>query len=284
MKPRVMMLVVFTSITGLLNATNTIHPFIGFVAILCVIMGAGSAATFNMWYDRDIDGLMERTKRRPIIIGNINPEEALSFSIVIGFLSVFLMALAVNFLAAILLATSILYYDIIYTIWLKRSSIQNVVIGGVSGALPPLIGTACVDNVYYFRRIIIIINYILMDSSTFFCISIIYKIEDYTRANIPMMPIIKGKTYTKVLILTYTVLMVIVSLLPVTLKLGSYYYLAISFLLGGIFFYHTLSLFTPKELVASKKLFVYSIYYLFILFLVLCINPIIHKYLGLNFK
>lgn len=139
MKPRVMSLVVFTAFIGLFLAPGHIHPFIAFTSILCITLGAGSAASINMWYDRDIDSKMKRTQNRPIVTGAINADEALSFGIVLGFLSVMLMAMCVNLMAAFLLFITISYYVFIYTIWLKRSSIQNVVIGGVSGSLPPVI-------------------------------------------------------------------------------------------------------------------------------------------------
>ena len=146
MKPRVMSLVVFTAFCGLSLAPGNIHPLIAVSAVLFITIGAGSAAAINMWYDRDIDAIMKRTQKRPIITGAINPDEALSFGIVTGVLSVILMALCVNITSAILLSITILYYVFIYTIWLKRSSIQNVVIGGAAGAMPPMIGWAAVSG------------------------------------------------------------------------------------------------------------------------------------------
>jgi len=282
MKPRVMMLVVFTSICGLMIGKGDIHPFIGLTAIICISMGAGSAAAFNMWYDRDIDSIMKRTKNRPLVVGNVFPEEVLSFSIILGFFSIFLMALCVNFLAAFLLAISILYYALIYTIWLKRTSIQNVVIGGVAGALPPLIGTVSVDNSITIEGITLFSIIFLWTPPHSWALAL-YRIEDYKSCHIPMMPIIKGNLYTKYLIFIYSIFMVFSTFIPFYLDLGRYYYLSISSILGILFIYYCLCLFKTNSVIYEKKLFIYSIYYLFIIFLMLLINPIFMS-LNCNFK
>ena len=146
MKPRVMSLVVFTALCGLMLAPGAIHPIISLAAILCVTVGAGSAAAINMWFDRDIDAVMHRTRKRPIVLGLVEPDEALTLGVVTGVLSTIVMAFCVNLMSAILLAFTILYYVFVYTIWLKRTSIWNIVIGGVAGALPPVIGWAAVTN------------------------------------------------------------------------------------------------------------------------------------------
>ncbi|PCJ29788.1 MAG: protoheme IX farnesyltransferase [Rickettsiales bacterium] len=281
MKPRVMSLVVFTAFCGLWLAPGDIHPLIAFVAILCITLGAGASAAINMWYDRDIDAIMTRTQKRPIITGAILPDEALSFGIMSGFMSVFLMALCVNLVASALLALTILYYIFIYTIWLKRTSIQNVVIGGASGALPPMIGWAAVTGD------------VSLESFTLFAIIFIwtpphswalalFRLQDYRNCAVPMMPVIKGESYTKKQILLYSILMIFVVMMPYFLGMANILYLGISLILGAGFLYYVAALFQTNEnqetethgagtqgaeTQGAKALFWYSIFYLFTIFL-----------------
>lgn len=273
MKPRVMSLVIFTSFCGLMLAPGTIHPFIALITILCVTLGAGSAAAINMWYDRDIDAIMKRTQKRPIITGAINPEEALSFGIITGFLSVMLMALCVNLVAAALLAFTILYYVFIYTIWLKRSTVQNVVIGGVAGAVPPIIGWAAVTNAISVESLTLFAIIFMWTPPHSWALAL-FRNEDYKNCNVPMMPVIKGKYYTKKQILIYSVLMFFTTLIPYFIKLAGVLYLIIAIILGIIFLKLSLNLFRDKDDKIAKQLFVYSIFYLFILSLALLIGPL----------
>lgn len=272
MKPRVMSLVVFTAFCGMFLAPSTIHPLLGFVAILCITIGAGSSAAINMWYDRDIDAIMQRTQKRPIVTGLIQPEEALSFGIITGVLSVIIMAVAVNILSAFLLALTILYYVYIYTIWLKRSSIQNVVIGGAAGALPPMIGWASVTGDISWQSFSLFAIIFTWTPPHSWALAL-FRFEDYKNCNVPMMPIIKGKDYTVKQILFYSLIMFVTSLLPYYLAISNIYYLLIALIVGIVFIYYAVNLFFAGKNIdqAAKKLFWYSISYLFVIFLSLAI-------------
>lgn len=271
MKPRVMSLVVFTSFCGLALVPGNIHPFIAFIAILCVTLGAGSAAAINMWYDRDIDAIMKRTRKRPIVTGTISPDNALSFGIVLGFLSSLLMALCVNMCAAALLVFTILYYVFVYTMWLKRSSPQNVVIGGVAGAVPPMIGWAAVTNSVSLESLILFAVIFMWTPPHSWALAL-FRNDDYKSCNVPMMPVIKGENYTKKQILIYSVLMFLTSLLPYFGGFAETIYLTVAIILGLIFLTLALSLFRDKNHKNAKRLFVYSIFYLFILFFTLLLQ------------
>lgn len=270
MKPRVMSLVVFTAFCGLSLAPGNIHPLIAVSAILFITIGAGSAAAINMWYDRDIDAIMKRTQKRPIITGAINPDEALSFGIVTGVLSVILMALCVNITSAILLSITILYYVFIYTIWLKRSSIQNVVIGGAAGALPPMIGWAAVSGEVSWQSFTLFAIIFMWTPPHSWALAL-FRVQDYRDCGVPMMPVIKGDQYTKKQIFLYSILMVITTLLPYLLGMSSQIYLALALILGAGFIYYTIKLFVDANNKYAKKLFWYSIFYLFAIFLSLLV-------------
>ncbi|RYE06215.1 MAG: protoheme IX farnesyltransferase [Rickettsiaceae bacterium] len=274
MKPRVMSLVVFTSFCGLVLAPGHIHPFLGFVAILCISLSAGAAAVINMWYDRDIDAVMKRTNTRPIVRGAIDPDDALSFGVVLGFMASLLMALCINIMAAIILSFTLLYYIFVYTIWLKRSSPQNIVIGGVSGALPPLIGWVAVTGQISIEPVVLSMLIFMWTPPHSWALAL-YRIDDYKNCKVPMMPIIKGELHTKRLIVLYSVLMIIISVVPYFLGVGNLVYLATALLLGLIFFHITIRLFNDRNNNKAKKLFTYSIFYLFALFMTLLVKPIL---------
>lgn len=267
MKPRVMSLVVFTAVSGMLLAPGNIHPLIAFVAVLCITIGAGSAAAINMWYDRDIDAIMKRTQKRPIVTGAVKADEALAFGAITGIIAVIMMAVSVNIISAILLAFTILYYVYIYTIWLKRTSVQNVVIGGVSGALPPIIGwTSVTGNISWQAFSLFAIIFIWTPPHSWALA--LYRADDYKNCNIPMMPVIKGILYTKKQIMLYSILMFFISLAPYFLNISTYLYLITAIISGLIFLYYAVNLFTDTEQnQVAKKLFWYSILYLFIIFL-----------------
>lgn len=267
MKPRVMTLVVFTAISGMLLAPGNIHPLIAFVAILCITIGAGSAAAINMWYDRDIDAIMKRTQKRPIVTGAVKADEALAFGVITGTMAVIMMAVSVNIISAILLAFTILYYVHIYTIWLKRTSVQNVVIGGVSGALPPIIGWVSVTGNISWQAFSLFAIIFIWTPPHSWALAL-YRSGDYKNCNVPMMPVIKGVLYTKKLIMFYSILMFFISLWPYFLNISTYLYLVTAIISGLIFLYYAVNLFTDTEQNhAAKKLFWYSILYLFIIFL-----------------
>lgn len=266
MKPRVMTLVVFTALVGMILAPGSIHPLIGFASILCITVGAGSAATINMWYDRDIDAVMRRTQKRPIVTGKILPDEALTFGIITGVVSVILMAICVNILSSLLLAFTNLFYVFIYTIWLKRSSIQNIVIGGVAGALPPMIGWASVTgdvSLGSFSLFAIIFVWTVPHSWAL----AIHRVEDYRDCSVPMMPVVKGIRYTNWQILFYSILLIPTTLLPYYAGITSVHYLYIAMIANLPFIYYVFKLFDPRAPKAAIQLFVYSIFYLFILYL-----------------
>ena len=274
MKPRVMSLVVFTAFTGMFLAPGNIHPLIAFVAILCVTIGAGSAAAINMWYDRDIDAIMKRTQKRPIVTGAIKADEALAFGVITGTISVLMMALSVNIISAILLAFTILYYIYIYTIWLKRTSIQNVVIGGVAGALPPIIGWASINGEISWQSFSLFAIIFIWTPPHSWALAL-FRSDDYKNCNVPMMPVIKGALHTKKQILFYSILMFFVSLWPYFLNISNKLYLITAIISGLIFLYYVIYLFKSSEQNhASKKLFWYSIVYLFIIFFSLIIFKI----------
>ena len=271
MKPRVMSLVVFTSLCGLALAPGDIHPFIAFTAILCVTLGAGSAAAINMWYDRDIDAIMKRTQMRPLVTGAISPDNALSFGVILGFLSSLLMALCVNLCAAALLIFTILYYIFIYTMWLKRSSPQNVVIGGVAGAVPPMIGWAAVTNDISLESLILFAIIFIWTPPHSWALTL-FRNDDYRSCNIPMMPVIKGEYYTKKQILIYSIILLFTSLLPYFTGFAGNMYLITAAVSGVFFLGLALSLFRDKNHRNAKRLFLYSIFYLFVLFFTLLLQ------------
>lgn len=273
MKPRVMSLVVFTALIGLLAAPSTPHPLIAMVAILCITLGAGSAAAINMWYDRDIDALMQRTCTRPIITKKIAPEDALSFGILLGFFSSFMMALCVNLYAALLLLFTITYYIFVYTIWLKRRNTQNVVIGGLAGALPPVIGWVAATGEISLPPIILATIIFVWTPPHSWALAL-YRIEDYKNSATPMLPVIKGKYHTKIQILVYSLSLFIISLIPFFIQMAGFIYLATAVSLGVMFIYYAFLLFCDDEgSQAAKRLFIYSIFYLFTIFLAI-LSPI----------
>ncbi len=271
MKPRVMSLVVFTAFVGLVLAPGHVNPFIGFCGILFVSIGAGSAAAINMWYDRDIDAVMKRTQKRPIVTGKIEPDEALGFGVVTGVFSVLLTALCVNLVAAGLLLLTILYYIFIYTSWLKRSSIQNVVIGGVAGALPPMIGWSIVGGDISWESFSLFAIIFLWTPPHSWALTL-YRVEDYRNCSVPMMPVIKGDLYTKWQIVIYTVPMFLSSYAPYYLDMTGKFYFYIATIGNAFFSYYTLKLFISDDKKNSLKLFVYSIFYLFALYLSLLLG------------
>lgn len=269
MKPRVMSLVVFTGFSGMWLAPNSLHPFINVIALICIAIGAGSAGAINMWYDRDIDALMKRTQKRPIIRGAIEADEALSFGLIMAFFSVFFMALCVNFLSALLLLFTIFYYICIYTMWLKRNSIQNIVIGGAAGALPPVIGYASVSGGVSLDSIILFLIIFIWTPPHSWALALFCN-DDYKNCKVPMMPVIKGALYTKKQILIYSVLLFLTSLMPFFIGMSNIIYLVIAVVLGLVFLYYSISLFYDNtDNKQAKRFFAYSIFYLFFIFVLL---------------
>jgi protoheme IX farnesyltransferase len=213
LKPRVVSLVVFTGAIGMLVAPGHLHPVLAFTAVLCIAVAAGAAGCLNMWWERDIDALMQRTRRRPIPAGRILPDEALAFGVALAAASVVVMGLAVNFAAAVLLAISIAFYVGVYTIWLKRRTPQNIVIGGAAGAFPPLIGWAAVTGGIGVMPILLFLLVFFWTPPHFWSLSL-YACKDYGRAGVPMLPVVAGAKATRRQIFFYTPLMSVVAVLP----------------------------------------------------------------------
>ncbi|WP_374698978.1 heme o synthase [Wolbachia endosymbiont (group B) of Limnophora tigrina] len=265
LKPRIMYLVVFTAVAGMVTAPGSMHPFLALISLICVALGSGSAGAINMWYDKDIDLLMERTKNRPIPSGRILAESALEFGITLGILSVFIMAIAVNYISAALLAFSILFYVFVYTIWLKRRTPQNIVIGGAAGAFPPMIGWAAVTNSVSWESFILFLVIFMWTPPHFWALSL-NRSEDYAKASIPMFNIVYGPKKTRRYILIYSVLLVLTSLLPALFLKKTLFYLSMATFGGCIFIWYAISILRYKNHNSQKKMFSYSISYLFFLF------------------
>jgi len=275
-KPRVMTLVVFTGLCGLLAAPQAIHPVLAFTAILCIALGAGAAATLNQWYETDLDGRMARTSGRPLPSGRMDRQTALHFGVGLGSFSVLLMGLAVNVLAAAILAVSILFYVLVYTVWLKRRTPQNIVIGGAAGAFPPLIGWAAATGRIELMPALLFALIFLWTPPHFWALSLFIK-SDYAKAGVPMLPVVAGLRHTRQQILLYTFPMVAVAVAPWQLGFTGALYglsailLSIPFvaLAAQISLSHETD---PAFMKPERRLFAYSILYLFGLFGMLVVD------------
>tara|TARA_A100000164_G_C21733481_1_gene688739 strand:- start:75 stop:899 length:825 start_codon:yes stop_codon:yes gene_type:complete len=273
-----MSLAIFSAFSGqvLALSMNKIHPALFIFSLLSIAMGAGAAGCINMWYDKDIDAKMLRTKDRPIPSGKIKPDEALALGVVLSILSIVLLGLASNLLASLLLASSILFYIFIYTIWLKRKTYYNIVIGGAAGALPPVIGWASVANNIEGLPLILFFLIFIWTPPHFWALSLFSKI-DYENAGLPMLPNVKGKKETIKSIIRYSYLLYIVGLLPYFLGYSGVLYLIFSILLSSVFLYLSFCLKKNNDKF-SKKLFKYSIIYLFMIFIILMADNFIKYY------
>lgn len=274
LKPRVMSLAIFTSICGLFLAPIQMHPFFIFLSILCISIGAGASGAINMWYDQDIDGLMVRTQGRPIPQGKISALDALGFGVILALVSVLILGLAVNYFAAFLLFFSIFFYVFIYTIWLKRRTPQNIVIGGAAGAFPPVIGWACsTGDVSTFPLILFLI--IFMWTPPHFWALALYKDIEYSKAKVPMLPVVKGQKTTKRQIMIYSIILFAVTILPFLFGFSGLLYLISALALNSYFCYLAFRLFKSNEddkLLYAPKLFKFSILYLYSIFSFLVID------------
>lgn len=273
LKPRVMSLVVFTGFAGLWVAPGSaqMHPFIAFVAMLCLAVGAGAAGAFNMWYDRDIDAVMTRTRNRPIPAGRIAPDAALGFSVVLTLLSVMTMGVAVNWTAAALLAFANVFYAGIYTMGLKRRTPQNIVIGGAAGAFPPMIGWAAVTGDISAVSVALFFIIFLWTPPHFWALAL-FSGEDYRRANLPMMPLIRGEKSTKIQMVAYTLALVPVTFAPWVSGIAGNGYAFVALALSGFFVYTAIRVLREADVRPARQMFGFSIFYLFALFLALMID------------
>jgi protoheme IX farnesyltransferase len=273
LKPRVMSLVVFTALVGLAVAPGSLHPVAAFTALLCIAVGAGASGALNMWFDADIDAKMTRTARRPVPMGRVQPGEALAFGLTLSGFSVVILGVLVNVLSAALLAFTIFFYAVVYTMWLKRSTPQNIVIGGAAGAFPPMIGWAAVTGSMSLEPIVLFAIIFIWTPPHFWALALC-KTEDYARAGIPMLPVVAGEVVTRRHILLYTLLLVPVGIAPWPLGFASALYGVTSVVTGAIMLLLAWQVFRERRPVerASRNLFAFSILYLFLLFAVLLVD------------
>ena len=274
MKPRVMSLVIFTGFAGMFLAPGQMHPILAAVALFAIAAGAGASGAINQWYDRDIDAVMSRTRNRPIPAGRVVPAEALALGIVISFLSVLLLSLTSNLLAGGLLAFTIFFYAVIYTVWLKRSTAQNIVIGGAAGALPPMVGWAAVTGSISIESIALFALIFVWTPPHFWALALV-KNDDYKQAGVPMLPVVAGAAETRKQILIYALILAPTGLAPYALSMTTLLYPAIAAVMGIIFVSLAVSLYRKPSDAAAWKLFKFSIFYLFILFAALMADRLI---------
>jgi heme o synthase len=273
MKPRVMSLVVFTALVGLAVAPSSLHPLTAFTALLCIAVGAGAAGALNMWYDADIDARMTRTARRPVPMGRVQPGEALAFGLTLAGFAVVTLGLLVNMLAAALLAFTIFFYVAVYTMWLKRSTPQNIVIGGAAGAFPPMIGWAAATGSLSLEPVLLFLIIFFWTPPHFWALAL-YRTEDYGRAGIPMLPVVKGDNNTRWQILIYTLMLVPLGIAPWALGFAGTLYGMTAIGTGAVMLTLAGQVLRERRPVerACRQLFAFSILYLFLLFAVLLIE------------
>jgi protoheme IX farnesyltransferase len=270
-KPRVMTLVVFTGLCGMLAAPGSIHPVLGFTAILCIALGAGAAGALNQWYESDIDAVMKRTAGRPLPAGRMDRQSALHFGVGLSAFSVILMGLALNVAAAAILTVSILFYVLVYTVWLKRRTPQNIVIGGAAGAFPPLIGWAAATGDVAVLPLLLFMFVFLWTPPHFWALALFVK-TDYANAGVPMLPVVAGETVTRRQIGLYTIPMAVAAVAPWPLGLTGAIYGAVSLAMTAWFAWLALRVATrttaavDDAMLPEKALFKYSILYLFVVF------------------
>ncbi|MEI7790579.1 MAG: heme o synthase [Alphaproteobacteria bacterium] len=276
LKPRVMSLVIFTGLAGIVAAPGHLHPLTAFTALLCIAVAAGASGCLNMAYDSDIDGLMTRTATRPIPMGYVAREDALAFGWTLSVAAVATMGLFVNFLAAGLLAFTVFFYVVVYTLWLKRRTPQNIVIGGLSGALPPAIGWASVTGGLSLAPLLLVAIIFMWTPPHFWALSL-WRSQDYARAGVPMLPVVSGKPHTRFQILLYTLVLVPLGILPAFLHIGGPLYLAASAGIGLWFLWEAIGTYretNEEKEPAAHRLFGVSLVYLAALFATLIIEKL----------
>jgi len=278
LKPRVMSLVVFTGLVGVMIAPAHIHPFAAFLAVVAIALGSGAAGCINMWYERDLDALMARTANRPLPAGRVAPDDALGLGILLSIFSLLLMATATNYVATALLAAAILFYVFVYTIWLKRRTPQNIVIGGAAGAFPPMIGWAAVTGDVSAVGIALFLLIFLWTPPHFWALAL-YRSDDYRRAGVPMLPVVAGPRATKKQMLAYTLVLMPVALAPTLLGAVGWLYGAVALALGAGFIGHALAVWRAPDdrrgHGAAKRMFKFSLLYLAVLFAALPIDRLL---------
>ena len=271
LKPRVMSLVVFTGFVGLYLAPGHLHPVLAAVAVLCIAVGAGASGAINMWYDRDIDALMRRTADRPLPAGRMAPGDALGFGCFLAATSVVLMGLAVNWVAAALLALTIAFYVFVYTVWLKRRTPQNIVIGGAAGALPPVVGWAAVTGEVSLAALALFTLIFFWTPPHFWALAL-YKTGDYAKAGVPMLPVVAGARATKRQMLLYTLVLWPCALAPYLLGLAGSIYGGAALALSALFTGFAVKVWFDGSERSARQMFTFSILYLFLLFALLLLD------------
>ena len=284
LKPRVMSLVVLTALVGLVAAPGALHPFLAFTAILCIAIGAGASGALNMWYDADIDALMGRTALRPIPSGAVRPRDALAFGLVLSLFSVLTLALLINWQSAALLAFTIVFYAVVYTMWLKRWTPQNIVIGGAAGAFPPAIGWLAVTGSLSLEPILMVAIIFIWTPPHFWALALL-KAEDYGRAKVPMLPNVAGDMETRRQILLYSALLAPLGVAPALLAFAGIAYALVAIIGGAGFILFAWRLWKAEGIAlrnkAAGKLFGFSITYLFALFLTMLAEDSLSRLFGL---
>jgi protoheme IX farnesyltransferase len=282
MKPRVMSLVVFTALVGMALAPVQPHPALAVIALICIAVGAGASGALNMWYDADIDALMQRTASRPIPRGYVAPEEALTFGTILAIGSVATLGLVINWVAASLLAFTIAFYVFVYTMWLKRRTPQNIVIGGAAGAFPPMIGWAAATGSVSLGSITLFLIIFMWTPPHFWALAL-YRTRDYARAGVPMLPVVAGQDETRKQIVIYAALLLPVGLAPTIVGLAGGLYAVVAMALGAVFLALALAVYRTREGRAAdhaaRRLFAFSILYLFALFATLLVESSIGRFL-----
>jgi protoheme IX farnesyltransferase len=283
LKPRVMSLVVFTALTGIVAAPGFLHPALGVIALIAIAVGAGASGALNMWWDADIDAVMERTRSRPVPQGRIAPDEALVFGLVLSVLSTVTLGITVNWVAGALLALTIAFYIVVYTMWLKRRTPQNIVIGGAAGAFPPMIGWAAVTGDVSLDSMILFLIIFMWTPPHFWALAL-YRARDYQAAGVPMLPVVAGPRETRRQILIYSALLVPLACTPVLTGLGGWAYGVAAVALGVVFLALAVQLWRAADASISekiaKRLFAFSILYLFTLFAVLLAEHLVRRLLA----
>lgn len=278
LKPRVMSLVIFTAFVGLVAAPGEMNPVLAFAAILLIAVGAGASGALNMWYDADIDAIMERTAKRPIPAGKVTPGDALGFGLTLSIASVVLLGLIVNITSAALLALTIFFYVVVYSMWLKRRTPQNIVIGGAAGAFPPMIGWAAVTDSVTIESMVLFGIIFLWTPPHFWALSLFIS-KDYEKVGVPMLPVVAGERETRKQILLYSLLVVPCGIAPYFLGFAGPVYGVVSTLLGAWFLALAVMVWRKRDK-ADRQLFAYSILYLFVLFATLAFERLITGWLA----
>ncbi len=284
LKPRVMRLVIFTALVGMIAAPVAVHPVIAVATILCIAVGAGASGALNMWWDSDIDAVMKRTADRPIPSGRVKRSEALAVGIVLSVMAVMMLALFGNELAAGLLAFTIFFYVVIYSMWLKRSTPQNIVIGGAAGAFPPMIGWAVATGGISIESVLMFALIFVWTPPHFWALAL-FRNDDYTAAGVPMLPVTKGTRVTRNHILAYTLLLVPIAIAPAFTEIGGVIYFTVAVVLNAVFVYGAFAIWRRDDAAADadsyrveKRFFGFSILYLFVHFVAIMLEAVLRAF------